>query len=105
MIKIESKKNKKQKKMEYVKKYPNGQALLNAMNLSKIKGDVRDYVLITRTVMIDYRGSYKLNDRTDDRLVILHKRNLKNVIGEESAKRFWLEPYGRIVDIKEAKKK
>jgi predicted S18 family serine protease len=90
-------------------RYPNGKAIEDMMKQEKIKGDYRDYVMIFQDRITDYRGSYNIRTTNDEkvgteRLVLMHKRNLRNIIGEEASRQFWHPQVGRVVDVPPATK-
>jgi hypothetical protein len=101
MSKKIKKRTEKRDKSEIYKKWPNGKLIYESMKNLKIKGDPRDFVIFNGDTILDYRGFYNVYRDTNDTVVrIVHKKNLKKIIGEENAKRFWHPTFGRLVDIK-----
>jgi hypothetical protein len=89
-------------------RYPNGKLIYSFVKETKAKGSFKDYVLVTENRMIDYRDSYNImikNKTEVGRKYLVHKSKLKNLIGEALALKFWHPKFGRLVDVKEGKKK
>lgn len=92
-------------------KYPNGKNVHECMAEAGYTGDVRDYMVLVSDRMIDYQGSYNLVVKSggklsvgDDEIRVMHKKRLKNIIGEEAAKQFWHPTFGRLIDVKRGTK-
>lgn len=103
----ERKKENEKKKKAFCGKWPNGKLMYDSMKEASLKGDVRDYMIVTRGNMLDYRGSYNLEDEADhivDDIKIIHKKYLKNIVGNEIAKNFWHPILGRLIDVEEGTK-
>lgn len=88
-------------------RYPNGKNIHELMTEAGFVGDVRDYMILVGDRMVDYKDSYAMVVKTggklsvgDDDIRVMHKKKLKNVIGEEAARRFWHPTIGRLVDTK-----
>lgn len=102
--------DKENKKTAIYNKWPNGKLIYDCMVDSGYKGDIRDYMILTGSRMVDYRGSYGMVAKdgatigVGGKTVIVHKGKLKNVIGEEAAKKFWHPCFGRLIDVKEGTK-
>lgn len=106
-------KERNERKEQRWSKYQNGREIFVLMKDNGIKGDVRDYMILTENMMIDYRSSYTVPVVSSDgrgllnfgaELKLVHKKNLYKLIGE-AAKRYWHPFLGRIVDVKEGTKK
>ncbi len=75
----------------------NGRLIYELMKENKVKGKYKDYVIITGTKIIDWLNVYEMaiNIKEDihsygmDGIALIHKSRLKNIIGEEAAKKFW----------------
>ena len=90
-------------------KYPNGKTIEKMMKDEGVKGDFKDYVIFFQDRIVDYKGAYNVRTTDDEKvgtnsLALMHKRNLKNVIGEDAARQFWHPQFGRVVDIPPATK-
>ncbi len=80
----------------------NGRVIRDMLLAEKIRGNPKDYVIISGLRLIDYNGSYDIrleNGKASPKTVFLmHKRKLHNVIGDEQARRFWRQGLGRVAD-------
>lgn len=102
------KKDEIDKKEALASRYPNGKIIYKYIKETKAKGTFKEYMLIIGNRMLDYRDSYNviIENRTEsDNIYLLHKSKLKNLIGEEEALKFWHPKIGRLIDVKEGKKK
>lgn len=71
-----------------------------------VKGSYKDYVILTGNTLVDSFGSYTIafvsgeNDANRslsgiEGVALIHKRDLKILIGEKSARKFWHPRLGR----------
>lgn len=75
----------------------NAKLIFQFMKTNKIKGDYRDYVLISGDRLINWDNSYNCETKNieKDGIKLVHKRNLKNILSEENAAVFWHPKLGR----------
>ena len=81
----------------------NGKKIKNFMISKGIKGNYRYYAIITGNTLMDAYGSYTIAfvDKDEKTLggvegvILIHKRDLKTLIGEDPAKKFWHPRLGR----------
>lgn len=74
------------------------------MLANRVKGNHKDYVIITGSRLMDWSGSYDIRHSADGKIVqapasavaLIHKSKLRNVIGEEAASAFWRTSFGRV---------
>ena len=90
-------------------KYANGIMIHDLMKAHKVNGNFKDYVVIVGNRLIDYRRSFDitLDDEGTlgvDGIALVHKRKLKNIIGEKAAAQLWHPIFGRIIDLPPATK-
>lgn len=112
--KLRAERDKEKQKFAAYNKWPNGKLIYEMMKSNGVRGDVRDYVVLTPKSMLDYRGSYNVVYKEvggefgifkmGGDVYLIHKRKLKNVIGEEASKKFWHPKIGRLVDVEEGTK-
>lgn len=97
-----SKKNKKKvtRKEARAAMTANGKIIKDFMDEEGLKGDYRDHVIITGNRLIDYQGSYTIafgeGQEMKDKMYLLHKSKLVNVLTEEMAAKLWHPKLGRI---------
>lgn len=115
-LEIRRKNRTKEEKKECAKtavyhKYPNGKNVHECMVGAGYSGDVRDYMVLVGNRMIDYKGSYDIVFESggkvgvgDDKIRVVHKKLLKNIIGKTAALRFWHPTFGRLIDVKQGTK-
>ena len=93
---------KKRKEVQIERKItPNARVIQGLMRSRNVKGDYREYVVLTGNSLVDWKGSHTLS--TSDGKVIgvkemalVHKRNLKNFLPSEIAERFWHPKLGTL---------
>lgn len=109
--KLRAERDKEKQKFAAYNKWPNGKLIYEMMKSNGVKGDVRDYIVLTPKSMLDYRGTYNVvyketNDefgifKLGANVYLLHKKKLKNIIGEEASEKFWHPRFGRLIDVQE----
>jgi hypothetical protein len=77
-----------------------GKRLMAFMGDSKAKGNFKDYVLFVGDQMIDAWGQYTIRRQAVEGaepapVVLVHKRDLRKIIGDDNAKRFWHRGIGK----------
>ena len=83
---------------------------IKAMMLEeKVKGNFKDYVIITGNRLLDWRSSYSITVDEGYTLgvngvALVHKKKLHMIIGDEQAKQFWHPQLGRIMEVPEGDK-
>lgn len=83
----------------------NAKMICELMESEGVKGNYKDYVVIVRDQMMDWAGEYELKMKDGKRvgseeILLIHKRKLHNIIGDEAAKVFWHPRLGRLGAIK-----
>jgi hypothetical protein len=80
-----------------------GRMIQDLMRSVGADGSYKDYVVIAGNRLVDWRGSYDIKRAEDsksvgipDGVALIHKRKLKNVIGDGAAKMFWRPGVGRV---------
>ncbi len=63
--------------------------LVRMMKKAGVTGDVRDYVVVSGEMMLDYRQQYRLSRQATTQPVIVHKRTLHRLVGPQVAGQFW----------------
>ena len=89
-------------------KTANGRIIRDMMLSSKVKGNFKDFVIIAGERLLDWCGSYDILTTEGEKVsakavALVHKSKLRNIIGEEQARRFWRPGIGRIHAGQEAK--
>lgn len=80
----------------------NGRVIADMMHSEKMRGNVRDYVVLSGNTLIDFHGTFDM--RKDGgklsvpKVCIVHKRNLYKFVGYEQAERFWKPGFGRVLN-------
>ena len=80
---------------EYIAKLtPNGRQIFELLRLTKKKGNPKDFVIIVGKRMLDYWGSYDMENKEGksvgvEGVALIHKRELHKVVGDELASKFW----------------
>jgi hypothetical protein len=79
---------------------PHGKRLMAFMADSKVKGNFKDYALFVGDQMIDAWGQYTIRRQAPEGsepapVVLVHKRDLWKIIGDDNAKRFWHRRIGK----------
>lgn len=78
----------------------NGRIIADMLHSEKMRGNAKDYVVVSGSSLLDFDGTYEM--RLDDAklkvpsVALVHKRNLRKIIGDEQAARFWKPGYGRV---------
>jgi hypothetical protein len=75
----------------------NARKIYNIMKSKNVKGKYKDYVLIIGSRLIDWLDSYEIAIEVEegtksfgvDGIALVHKRKLKNLLGEDAASKFW----------------
>ena len=63
--------------------------MVRLMKKAGVQGDVRDYVVVSGAMLLDYRQQYTLSCPATDKPVIVHKRLLHRLVGQRVAGQFW----------------
>lgn len=110
-----SRRAKKQREAQDVQKAlpeptANAKTIKALMVSKKVKGNFKDYVIITGNRLVDWRGTFSITVDEGHRLgvdglALIHKNRLHMIIGDEQAKRFWHPQLGRIMEVPEGTKK
>ena len=78
----------------------NGRIISDLMHSKKVRGNAKDYVVLSGATLIDFHGSYEMRlEGTQlkiSKVRLVHKRNLHRFIGSERAANFWRPGFGRI---------
>lgn len=87
----------------------NAKMINDLMVEDKIKGNFKDYVIISGNRLINWKGSFEIHldegvTTGVNGVALIHKNKLHNVIGEEEAARFWHPQFGRLVEVPEGTK-
>jgi len=82
-------------------KTANGRIIRDLMLSNKVKGNFKDFVIIAGERLLDWCGSYDIlsddgSKVTAKAVALVHKSKLRNIIGEEQARRFWHPGIGRV---------
>lgn len=78
----------------------NGRIIADMLHNEKIRGNAKNYVVVSGSSLLDFGGTYDM--RIDDAelkvpsVALVHKRNLRKIIGDEQAARFWKPGFGRV---------
>lgn len=85
--------DKRKKKLEYYKKkYKNAGIIIELMEEKEYKDDFRNYIVIGKDTMVDYKGEYKIIGKqleNEDDMYIIHKKHLNRFVDEQDASKFW----------------
>lgn len=79
----------------------NGKIIRDLMLAHKVKGNYKDFVVITGSRLMDWAASFDIRNvetgqaASTPRIMLIHKRDLNRVIGPEAAKAFWRKGIGR----------
>ena len=77
----------------------NGRIIADMMHTQKMRGNPKDYVILSGSSLLDFDGTYEVRREVGKALAlvcIVHKRNLQNVIGPKESARFWKPGFGRV---------
>lgn len=79
----------------------NGRKIRDFMIAHKVNGNFRDYVIFSGDAFIDWLGTYKAvaedgNPIRVEGTALIHKKKLKNLVGDKAAKKFWHPVFGRV---------
>jgi hypothetical protein len=81
----------------------NEQLIADMMVKVRKRGNPKDYVVLTGLRMIDFFGSYDIKPPSQSDgvkgVVLVHKRNLHRILGDEVASKFWNRKTGTRVPI------
>ena len=83
----------------------NGRIIADLMHSEKIRGNVKDHVVLSGSSLLDCEGTFEMR-HTDEEggegrltvpaVCIVHKRKLHKIIGDKQAARFWKPGFGRV---------
>ena len=78
----------------------NGRIIADMLFSEKMKGNPRNYVVLSGSSLLDYNGTYEINLDDGYKLrfsgvLLVHKRKLHHFIGDAEAGRFWRRGLGR----------
>lgn len=94
-----------QKKLQSIKT-ENGKLICKLMRNMGVKGNYKDYVLVTPTEIIDWQDKWLVvSGDTFDRPQLMHKKLLRHILGEDVAAQIWHPTIGRLVSVKRGTKK
>lgn len=84
-------------------KTTNGRIIADMMHAQKLKGNPRDYVILSGASLLEFNGTYEVKIDDGAKLkfagvLLVHKRKLHHFIGEGEASRFWRARIGRVND-------
>lgn len=86
--------------MSKMPKTANGKIIRDLMVAHKVKGNFKDFVVITGSKLMDWSGNYdfKRDGRAVEARVValVHKQGLAAVIGPKLAGAFWRPSLGRV---------
>jgi hypothetical protein len=88
------------KKLETIKTQ-NGQLIYQLMVSRGVRGDYKDYVLVTPTEIIDWQDRWTVvSGEVFDKPQLMHKKLLRHVLGDDVASEIWHPKMGRLVAVK-----
>lgn len=77
----------------------NGRIIADMLHTEKIRGNPKDYVILSGASLMDFDGTYEMRHDGGSLSVpsvhLVHKRRLHNIIGAKQAARFWVPGIGR----------
>lgn len=99
-IRVKNREERKKKWRQEAKLTQNARMIINIMAENKIRGSYKDYILIVGNNLIDWKRSYNVTIKRDAEsgsvgVLIMHKKNLKNVLPAAMAAEFWHPTLGR----------
>lgn len=73
---------------------PNGKLIQDLMVAREVKGDYRDFVMITGARLVDWMGSWDIFNSAGDPMgfegvLLVHKSKLGDIVDERFADKFW----------------
>lgn len=90
----------------------NGRIIADMMHSEKIRGNAKDYVILSGSSLIDFNGTFEMRHQEIDEVTglpvgkegtlnapsvaLVHKRNLHKIVGVAQAARFWKPGFGRV---------
>ena len=86
----------------------NGRIIADLMHSEKMRGNLKDHVILSGSSLLDYSGTFEMLIKDDDgadqklsvsSVCIVHKRRLHKIIGVEQAERFWKPGFGRVKNV------
>jgi len=95
MNKRKHKRLKKKTKKRLTPSTQNGIMIFNLMKDQKIKGNYKDYIILSPQGVIHWKGTFDLHRQDNGKkldipaIAILHKRDLRKILGPEIARLFW----------------
>lgn len=72
--------------------HPHYQKVKDLMKEKELRGNPKDYVILTDDMMVDYRSAYKIDriDKdTESNMLLVHKKWLHRFVKKEVAEMFW----------------
>lgn len=80
---------------------PNGAMIKKIMAINGTSGHYKDFVVLANQRLVDWSGSWDLHDQNGDPIgvegvVLIHKSQLEQYVGEDLASKFWKRGIGRI---------
>ena len=97
------KRAKKKQKPRLTPKTQNGIMIANLMKKEGIKGNYKDYVVLSPQGILHWNGTFRLtrSDNGEDlempAIAILHKRELHSIVGPEIGRLFWCKNGSRVM--------
>lgn len=73
----------------------NGRMIAEMMHARRLRGNPKDYVILVGPRLIDFAGTYEIQGMMQPKVVLVHKRELSRVVGEQASRRFWRRGTGR----------
>jgi len=73
----------------------NARIIRDLMVSKGIKGNYKDFTILAGGCLVDWMGSYPLEQDPVKGVQLVHKRRLEEVVGPEVAERFWSKATGQ----------
>lgn len=91
------------KKLPALKESGNARMIRKLMVSRALRGNPKNFVVIVGNQLLDCSGTFKTvgsegGKVIGDSVILVHKRDLAKIIGEEAALKFWVPGVGRVDD-------